>query len=155
MKPSRFFPRFFLWPFAVSVVISYFLLNLLGCSSTSAGKTGSLLPTDTAGMIEAVFSTDAQMQAEQTFPIPMKEYDASVLPNNYLAFTAYKGQARIYFWAHGLASFDLYINLFVRINRCALMRRRISKTAEICSILRRLSLRKAVQLKSRHNLHYR
>ena len=110
MKPSRFFPRFFLWPFAVSVSISYFLLSLLGCSSTAAGKTGSLLPTDTAGMIEAVFSTDAQMQAEQTFPIPMKEYDASVLPNNYLAFTAYKGQARIYFWAHGLASFDLYIN---------------------------------------------
>ena len=110
MKPSRFFPRFFLWPFAVSVVISYFLLSLLGCSSTAAGKTGSLLPTDTAGMIEAVFSTDAQMQAEQTFPIPMKEYDASVLPNNYLAFTAYKGQARIYFWAQGLASFDLYIN---------------------------------------------
>ena len=110
MKPSRFFPRFFLWPFAVSVSISYFLLSLLGCSSTSAGKTGSLLPTDTAGMIEAVFSTDAQMQAEQTFPIPMKEYDASILPNNYLAFTAYKGQARIYFWAQGLASFDLYIN---------------------------------------------
>ena len=110
MKPSRFFPRFFLWPFAVSVVISYFLLSLLGCSSTAAGKTGSLLPTDTAEMIEAVFSADAQMQAEQTFPIPMKEYDASVLPNNYLAFTAYKGQARIYFWAHGLASFDLYIN---------------------------------------------
>lgn len=110
MKPSRFFPRFFLWPFAVSVSISYFLLSLLGCSSTAAGKTGSLLPTDTAEMIEAVFSADAQMQAEQTFPIPMKEYDASVLPNNYLAFTAYKGQARIYFWAHGLASFDLYIN---------------------------------------------
>ena len=110
MKPSRFFPRFFLWPFAVSVSISYFLLSLLGCSSTAAGKTGSLLPTDTAGMIEAVFSTDAQMQVEQTFPIPMKDYDASVLPNNYLAFTAYKGQARIYFWAHGLASFDLYIN---------------------------------------------
>ena len=110
MKPFRFSHRFFLWPFAVSVSISYFLLRLWGCSSTSAGKTGSLLPTDTAGMIEAVFSTDAQMQAEQTFPIPMKEYDASVLPNNYLAFTAYKGQARIYFWAHGLASFDLYIN---------------------------------------------
>jgi len=100
----------FLWPFAVSVVISYFLLSLLGCASASAHKHDSLLPTDTAGMIEAVFSTDAQMQAEQTFPIPMKEYDASVLPNNYLAFTAYKGQARIYFWAHGLASFDLYIN---------------------------------------------
>ena len=110
MKPSRFFPRFFLWPFAVSVSISYFLLSLWGCSSISAGKTGSLLPTDTAGMIEAVFSADAQMQVEQTFPIPMKDYDASILPNNYLAFTAYKGQARIYFWAHGLASFDLYIN---------------------------------------------
>ena len=110
MKPSRFSLRFFLWPFAVSVSISYFLLSLLGCSSTAAGKTGSLLPTDTAGMIEAVFSADAQMQAEQTFPIPMKEYDASILPNNYLAFTAYKGQARIYFWAQGLASFDLYIN---------------------------------------------
>ena len=110
MKPSRSSLRLFLWPFAVSVSISYFLLSLLGCSSTSAGKTGSLLPTDTAGMIEAVFSTDAQMQAEQTFPIPMKEYDASILPNNYIAFTAYKGQARIYFWAQGLASFDLYIN---------------------------------------------
>ena len=110
MKPSRFFLRFFLWPFAVSVSIAYFLLSLLGCASTSAHKHDSLLPSDTAGMIEAVFSADAQMQAEQTFPIPMKEYDASVLPNNYLAFTAYKGQARIYFWAHGLASFDLYIN---------------------------------------------
>ena len=110
MKPSRFSLRLFFWPFAVSVVVSYFLLSLLGCASASTHKHNSLLPTDTAGMIEAVFSTDAQMQAEQTFPIPMKEYDASVLPNNYLAFTAYKGQARIYFWAHGLASFDLYIN---------------------------------------------
>ena len=110
MKPSRFSLRFFLWPFAVSVSIAYFLLSLLGCASTSAHKHDSLLPTDTAEMIEAVFSTDAQMQAEQTFPIPMKDYDASVLPNNYLAFTAYKGQARIYFWAQGLASFDLYIN---------------------------------------------
>jgi len=110
MKPSRFSLRLFLWPLAVSVVISYFLLSLLGCASTSAHKHDSLLPTDTAGMIEAVFSTDAQMQAEQTFPIPLKEYDASILPNNYLAFTAYKGQARIYFWAHGLTSFDLYIN---------------------------------------------
>ena len=110
MKPFRFFHRFFLWLFAVSVVISYFLLSLLGCTSTSAHKHDSLLPTDTAEMIEAVFSADAQMQAEQTFPIPMKEYDASILPNNYLAFTAYKGQARIYFWAHGLTSFDLYIN---------------------------------------------
>ena len=110
MKPSRFFLRFFLWLFAVSVSIAYFLLSLLGCASTSAHKHDSLLPTDSAGMIELVFSADAQMQAEQTFPIPMKEYDASILPNNYLAFTAYKGQARIYFWAHGLASFDLYIN---------------------------------------------
>ncbi|MGI5089576.1 penicillin binding protein PBP4B [Treponema sp. OMZ 805] len=110
MKPSRFSLRLFLWPLAVSVVISYFLLSLLGCASTSAHKHDSLLPTDTAGMIDAVFSADAQMQAEQTFPIPMKEYDASILPNNYLAFTAYKGQARIYFWAQGLASFDLYIN---------------------------------------------
>ena len=110
MKPSRFSHRFFLWPFAVSVVISYFLLILLGCASASAHKHDSLLPTDSAGMIESVFSADAQMQAEQTFPIPMKEYDASILPNNYLAFTAYKGQARIYFWAQGLASFDLYIN---------------------------------------------
>ena len=110
MKPSRFSLRFFLWPFAVSVVISYFLLSLLGCASTSARKTDSLLPTDTAEMIETVFSADAQMQAEQTFPIPMKEYDDSILPNNYLAFTAYKGQAYIYFWAQGLASFDLYIN---------------------------------------------
>ena len=110
MKPSQFSLRLFLWPFAVSVSISYFLLSLLGCASTSARKTDSLLPTDTAGVIETVFSADVQMQAEQTFPIPMKEYDASILPNNYLAFTAYKGQARIYFWAHGLASFDLYIN---------------------------------------------
>ena len=110
MKPFRFFHRLFIWTFAVSVAISYFLLSLLGCASTSARKTDSLLPTDTAEMIETVFSTDARMQAEQTFPIPMKEYDDSILPNNYLAFTAYKGQARIYFWAHGLASFDLYIN---------------------------------------------
>jgi len=100
----------FLWPFAVSVVISYFLLSLLGCASASARKHDSVLPTDDAGMIEAVFSADAQMQAEQTFPIPMKEYDDSILPNNYLAFTAYKGQAYIYFLAQGLASFDLYIN---------------------------------------------
>ncbi len=110
MKHSRFSLRLFLWPFAVSVVISYFLLSLLGCASASAHKHDSLLPTDAAGMIEAVFSADAQMQAEQTFPIPMKEYDDSILPNNYLAFTAYKGQAYIYFWAQGLASFDLYIN---------------------------------------------
>ena len=110
MKPSRFSLRLFLWPFAVSVVISYFLLSLLGCASASARKHDSVLPTDDAGMIEAVFSADTQMQAEQTFPIPMKEYDDSILPNNYLAFTAYKGQARIYFWAHGLVSFDLYIN---------------------------------------------
>jgi beta-lactamase len=110
MKPSRFSLRLFLWPFAVSVVISYFLLSLLGCASASARKHDSVLPTDDAGMIEAVFSADAQMQAEQTFPIPMKEYDDSILPNNYLAFTAYKGQAYIYFLAQGLASFDLYIN---------------------------------------------
>ena len=110
MKPFRFSHRFFLWPFAVSVVISYFPVSILGCASASAHKYDSLLPTDTAEMIEAVFSADAQMQAEQIFPIPMKEYDDSILPNNYLAFTAYKGQARIYFWAHGLASFDLYIN---------------------------------------------
>ncbi len=110
MKPSRFSLRLFLWPFAVSVVISYFLLSLLGCASASARKHDSVLPTDDAGMIEAVFSADTQMQAEQTFPIPMKEYDDSILPNNYLAFTAYKGQAYIYFLAQGLASFDLYIN---------------------------------------------
>lgn len=110
MKPFRFSLRLFLWPFAVSVVISYFLLSLLGCASASARKHDSVLPTDDAGMIEAVFSADTQMQAEQTFPIPMKEYDDSILPNNYLAFTAYKGQAYIYFWAQGLASFDLYIN---------------------------------------------
>lgn len=110
MKPSRFSLRLFLWPFAVSVVISYFLLSLLGCASASARKHDSVLPTGDAGMIEAVFSADTQMQAEQTFPIPMKEYDDSILPNNYLAFTAYKGQAYIYFWAQGLASFDLYIN---------------------------------------------
>ena len=110
MKPSQFSLRLFLWPFAVSVVISYFLLSLLGCASASARKHDSVLPTDDAGMIEAVFSADTQMQAEQTFPIPMKEYDDSILPNNYLAFTAYKGQAYIYFWAQGLASFDLYIN---------------------------------------------
>ena len=110
MKLSRFFPRFFLWPFVISAFVSYFPLSLLGCASTSTGKINTLLPTGTDGMSEAVFSADTQMQAEQTFPIPMKEYDASILPNNYLAFTAYKGQARIYFWAHGLASFALYIN---------------------------------------------
>ena len=73
MKPSRFSLRLFLWPLAVSVVISYFLLSLLGCASASAHKHDSLLPTDAAGMIEAVFSADAQMQAEQTFPIPMAQ----------------------------------------------------------------------------------
>ena len=110
MKPSRFSLRYSLQPFTAAVVISCFLLSIVGCASTSVAKTDNLLPSDTAGMIEAVFSADAQMQVEQIFPIPMKEYDASVLPNNYLAFTAYKGQALIYFWAHRLASFDLYIN---------------------------------------------
>ncbi|MGI5101727.1 penicillin binding protein PBP4B [Treponema vincentii] len=110
MKPFRFSHKSSLQPFAISVVISCFLLSLSGCASISAGKTDDLLPTDTAEMIEAVFSDTAQMQTEQTFPIPMEKYDASILPNNYLAFTAYKGQARIYFWAHRLASFDLYIN---------------------------------------------
>lgn len=110
MKPSRFSHRVSLELFSTVVIISWVLFNLLGCASTSARKTNSLLPVDMAGMIEAVFSADAQMQVEQTFPIPMKDYDDSILPNNYLAFTAYKGQAYIYFWAHGLASFDLYIN---------------------------------------------
>lgn len=110
MKLFRFFHRVSFGLFSTAVIISWILFNLLGCASTSARKTNSLLPADMAGMIEAVFSADAQMQVEQTFPIPMKVYDDSILPNNYLAFTAYKGQAYIYFWARGLTSFDLYIN---------------------------------------------
>lgn len=110
MKPSRFSRRLLICLSLSSIVILYFFLNLLGCASTAAGKTERLLPTDSARMIEAVFSADAQMQVEQTFPIPMKDYDDSILPNNYLAFTAYKGQAYIYFWTQGIASFDLYIN---------------------------------------------
>ena len=110
MKPSRFSRSLLLCLPVSSIFILYFSLNLLGCASTAASKTDRLLPTDTAGMIDAVFSTDAQMQVEQTFPIPMKDYDDSILPNNYLAFTAYQGQAYIYFFAQGIAAFDLYIN---------------------------------------------
>ena len=110
MKPSRFSRSLLLCLPINSIFILYFSLNLLGCASTAASKTDRLLPTDTAGMIDAVFSTDAQMQVEQTFPIPMKDYDDSILPNNYLAFTAYQGQAYIYFFAQGIAAFDLYIN---------------------------------------------
>ena len=88
-------------------------LMLSACANaprTPHRSTSPLFPTDTDEMLEAVFSGNAQMQAEQTFPIPMKAYDASILPNNYLSFIAYKGQAKIYFFAQGLASFDLYIN---------------------------------------------
>ena len=110
MKPFRFFPKLSFRVFGAVVIIPWLLFNLLGCASAPVAELDSLMPADTAGMIEAIFSDTAQMQVEQTFPIPMDEYDASILPNNYLAFTAYKGQARIYFWAHQLASFDLYIN---------------------------------------------
>ena len=110
MKPFRFFLKLSFRVFGTVVIIPWLLFNLLGCASAPVAELDSLMPADTAGMIEAIFSDTAQMQVEQTFPIPMDEYDASILPNNYLAFTAYKGQARIYFWAHQLASFDLYIN---------------------------------------------
>ena len=85
------------------------LLYPSGCASGPYGKTVEILSLD-AEVFRAIFTDEAEMQAEQVFPIPMKDYDASILPNNYLSFIAYKGQAYIYFWTHRLASFDLYIN---------------------------------------------
>lgn len=94
--------------FAVPVLSIGLALNLSGCSSSSGKKIDRLLPDE--AMLESIFTGDTQMQVDQTYPIPLKEYDASILPNNYLSFIAYKGQARIYFFAQGLASFNLYIN---------------------------------------------
>ena len=102
--------RLFATLLPVSMALALMLSACANAPRTPHRSTSPLFPTDTDEMLEAVFSGNAQMQAEQTFPIPMKAYDASILPNNYLSFIAYKGQAKIYFFAQGLASFDLYIN---------------------------------------------
>ena len=122
MKPFRFSPSARRKPAALfksgstlcAVVLSAVVLPtaviLASCRSAPLQNTGLPLPTDTQAMLESVFADGVVMQAAQNFPIPMKDYDASILPNNYLSFIAYKGQARIYFWAQNLSSFTLYIN---------------------------------------------
>lgn len=50
------------------------------------------------------------MQVDRIFPIPLAAYDEGILPNNYISFIAYKEQAKLYFHAKNLRSFDLYLN---------------------------------------------
>ena len=115
MKPFRYFrnaahPQGYTVYVLIVFTLAFMMSACMNSPRTLHRDMSPLMPMDTDAMLEKVFSDSAQMQAEQTFPIPMKAYDASILPNNYLSFIAYKGQAKIYFFARGLASFDLYIN---------------------------------------------
>ncbi|MGP1595058.1 MAG: penicillin binding protein PBP4B [Treponema sp.] len=59
---------------------------------------------------EALSKTGHELQVNTVFPLPMKAYDDSILPNNYIPFTAYKGQATIYLMLENTASFTLFLN---------------------------------------------
>lgn len=102
MNRFLFFRNILLTAFLFAVIPPYFS----ACMSTQP-RYGNLC-SDLGEW--ALFTDDIPMQVTQTFPIPLKEYDASILPNNYLSFIAYQGQARIYFLTSYLRSFDLYIN---------------------------------------------
>lgn len=49
-------------------------------------------------------------QTDITFPLKFNDYKDSVLPNNFITFTAFKGQGEIYIETYGIKSFDLYLN---------------------------------------------
>lgn len=105
MKRFLFSPRLIVRFILLTVCV----LQLICCTSMQCklGTAPQLIDIDTAA---AVFADTVPMQVEQTFPIPLKEYDASILPNNYLSFIAYKGQSKIYFHTRHISSFELYIN---------------------------------------------
>ena len=110
MRFLRYLRLSLLFILPAGIILILFVLNLSGCISAQNKQTGISLPDGNTELLEALFTDSTTMQAEQVFPLPIKDYDASILPNNYLPFIAYKGQAQIYFWARELASFDLYIN---------------------------------------------
>lgn len=110
MKHARFFLNIFKCSPYLLPVLGSVMLILSGCVSAIRGESDMFVSVGTTDMLESVFTNDVRMQTERTFPIPTDEYDASILPNNYLSFIAYKGQAFIYFFTHHLSSFELYIN---------------------------------------------
>lgn len=62
------------------------------------------------GDFETLSQNGHAMQVDTVFPLPMKMYDESILPNNYISFIAYSGQARIYLMMENTASFTLFLN---------------------------------------------
>ena len=107
MKPFRFFPDFGIELLAAHLM---FLLIFSGCVSLQQQEqTVGIQYTETVNT-ETVFDEASRMQVDRTFPIPLEAYDEGILPNNYISFVAYKEQAKLYFLAKNLRSFDLYLN---------------------------------------------
>ena len=107
MKPFRFFPDFGIELLAAHLM---FLLIFSGCVSLQQQEqTVGIQYTGTVNT-ETVFDEASRMQVDRTFPIPLEAYDEGILPNNYISFVAYKEQAKLYFLAKNLRSFDLYLN---------------------------------------------
>ncbi len=100
MKRIRYSPSRLLTSTAVLVAACSFLLS--GCCSQRKYRN---TPT-----FNAIQNQTAQFQVDTTFPLTSKQCDRSVLPTNYFSFTAYKGQAYIYFSAKNIRSCDVYIN---------------------------------------------
>ena len=107
MKPFRFFRDFGIELLAAHLI---FLLIFSGCVSLQQQEqTVGIHYTETVNT-ETVFDEASRMQVDRIFPIPLEAYDEGILPNNYISFVAYKEQAKLYFLAKNLRSFDLYLN---------------------------------------------
>ena len=107
MKPFRFFRDFGIELLAAHLI---FLLIISGCVSLQQQEqTVGIHYTETVNT-ETVFDEASRMQVDRIFPIPLEIYDEGILPNNYISFVAYKEQAKLYFLAKNLRSFDLYLN---------------------------------------------
>lgn len=107
MKPFRFFRDFGIELLAAHLI---FLLIFSGCVSLQQQEqTVGIHYTETVNT-ETVFDEASRMQVDRIFPIPLEIYDEGILPNNYISFVAYKEQAKLYFLAKNLRSFDLYLN---------------------------------------------
>lgn len=107
MKPFRFFRDFGIELLAAHLI---FLLIFSGCVSLQQQEqTVGIHYTETVNT-ETVFDSASRMQVDRIFPIPLEIYDEGILPNNYISFVAYKEQAKLYFLAKNLRSFDLYLN---------------------------------------------
>ena len=107
MKPFRFFRDFGIELLAAHLI---FLLIFSGCVSLQQQEqTVGIQYTETVNT-ETVFDEASRMQVDRIFPIPLEAYDEGILPNNYISFVAYKEQAKLYFLAKNLRSFDLYLN---------------------------------------------